>query len=363
MKKYAYWLSNIKGLGTAKKNALYKMGFTAEEIYTMSENRLYSISLLKKEEADAILSSKTSWNMEKAWFALMEKGIGFVSVEDEAFPSRLKGIPMAPHSLYYIGNLPEEDNKAIAIVGARGRSAYGSEVTGALAQSLSRHGVQIISGLAKGIDTDAHSGALEGGTPTFAVLGCGVDVCYPTSNRYLYHKILEEGGGIISEHPPGTQPLACYFPTRNRIIAGLSDVVAVMEARIKSGSLITAEFAMDQGKDVYVLPGRITDPLSMGCNRLISQGAGIIESVDDFLLQMRIVPGEKTQQLDFYQNLLEKDESMVYSQIDFRPMGFGILMDITGLSFDRLLEIIRNLTAMGMIKESFPNHYIRTYKE
>ena len=362
MRKYAYWLSNIKGLGTAKKNALYKMGFSAEEVYSMSENRLSSISLLKEEEVSAILESKISWNLEKAWFALMEKGIGFVSVEDDEFPSRLRDIPMAPYSLYFIGNLPDEEVKSIAIVGARGRSAYGSEVTGALSQRLSKHGAQIISGLAKGIDTDAHSGALEGGTPTFAVLGCGVDVCYPTSNRYLYQKILEEGGGILSEHPPGTQPIACYFPTRNRIIAGLSDVVAVMEARIKSGSLITAEFAMDQGKDVYVLPGRITDPLSMGCNRLISQGAGIIESVDDFLLQMQIVSGAQEEQLDFYQNLLEKDESMVYSQIDFRPMGFGILMDKTGLSFDRLLEIIGNLTAMGMIKETFPNHYIRTYK-
>ena len=147
MKKYAYWFSNIKGLSTSKKNAIHKMGFTAEEVYSMSENRLGSITLLSKEDVEAITESKRTWAVDKAWITLMEKGIGFVSVEDDEFPVRLRDIPMAPYSLYYIGNLPDEELKSIAIVGARGRSAYGSEVTGALAQSLSKHGVQIISGL------------------------------------------------------------------------------------------------------------------------------------------------------------------------------------------------------------------------
>jgi DNA processing protein len=256
--------------------------------------------------------------------------------------------------------LPDENAKSVAIVGARGRSAHGSEVTVKLAKELSAQGVQIISGLAKGIDADAHRGAIEGGTKTFAVLGCGVDVCYPTSNRYLYHSILEQGGGIISEYLPGTQPRTMFFPARNRIISGLSDCVAVMEARIKSGSLITADFAMEQGRDVYALPGRITDPLSAGCNHLITQGAGIIESVEEFMKELEILSSGFDTSYDFLKNLLEKDESLVYSVTDFRPLGIGMILEKTGIPFDRLLEILNRLESLGLIKETFPNHYIRS---
>lgn len=358
--KYAYWLSAITEVGGGKISFLSQNGYSAYEIYGMSYKRLVSLDGITPQDATAIELSKRSWNLEGEWMRLMEKGIGFVSMEDDHYPNRLRHISGAPYSLYYIGQLPDENVKSVAIVGARGRSAYGSEVTGKLAKELSVQGVQIISGLAKGIDADAHRGALDGGTPTYAVLGCGVDVCYPTSNRYLYQSILEQNGGIISEYLPGTQPRTMFFPARNRIISGLSDCVVVMEARLKSGSLITADCAMEQGRDVYALPGRITDPLSAGCNHLIKQGAGMIESVEDFMKELEIVPSGLDASYDFLKNLLEKDESLVYSVTDFRPLGISMILDKTGIPFGRLLEILNRLESLGMIKETFPNHYIRT---
>jgi len=357
--KYAYWLSNIPGIGAGKLHYIRKAGYTAYELYGMSYDKLCGIYGITESDAKAIEQRKKDWNLEEEWMKLMEQGVGFVSMEQDGYPKKLKNIANAPYSLYYIGRLPEENTKSIAIVGARGRSAYGSEVAGKMAKELSNYGIQVISGLAKGIDTDAHKGALEGEGDTFAVLGCGITTCYPASNRYLYDKMIERGG-IISEYPPGMEPKANLFPARNRIIAGLSDAVVVIEARKKSGSLITADFAMEQGKDVYALPGRITDPLSAGCNHLIYQGAGIVQSVEEFLTDLDILPSGMDIQINFRENLLEKDERLVYSVTDFRPLGLGIMMDKTEIPLPRLLEIINHLEELGFIKEAFPNHYIRT---
>lgn len=357
--KYAYWLSNVRKLETSKKHLLYEQGISAYELYGMTSAKLQTIEGISEKDIVCIEESKRTWNIDEQWFKLMEQGIGFVSVEQEEYPTKLRYIPDTPYSLYYIGKLPDDSVKSIGIVGARGRSAYGSEVTGKLARELSNQGVQVISGLARGIDTDAHRGALEGDGDTFAVLGCGVDICYPNSNKYLYHSIIERGG-IISEYPPGTNPLAHQFPARNRIIAGLSDCVVVMEARTKSGSLITADYAMEQGKDVYALPGRITDPLSAGCNHLIRQGAGIVQDVEDFLEELDILPKDTGVQLNFHKNLLEKDERLVYSVTDFRPTGLGMILEKTDIPLERLLEILNHLKELGFIKETFPNHYIRT---
>ena len=357
--KYAYWLANIPGIGNAKIRHMYEEAVCAQEIYELPLSQLKKIEGLTEADIKSIHASKLHWELDKQWFDLMEQGIGFVSAEQEHFPEKLQNIPDAPYALYYVGNLPEENRKTVSIVGARGRSTYGSEVAQKLAKALAEHGVLVVSGLAKGIDSDAHKGALEGQGDTFAVLGCGVNVCYPRENRYLYQKIMEHGG-ILSEYPPGTQPIAGYFPARNRIISGLSDCVVVIEARERSGSLITADFAMEQGRDVYALPGRITDTLSMGCNKLIKQGAGIVQSVEDFLADLDILTEKTYSQMDFRKMLLEKDERLVYSLTDFRPIGLGTLVDKTELSIARLLEIIEKLESLGLVKETFTNYYVRT---
>lgn len=357
--KYAYWLANIPGLSNTKIQCLYESASCAEEIYGMNWIQFKKMKGLTEEDARVIHKSRKEWDLDKEWFSFIERGIGFVSMEHVKFPEKLKYIPNAPYALYYVGNLPDETRKSVAIVGARGRSAYGSEMTNRLAKALSDHGVQVISGLAKGIDGDAHKGALEGQGDTFAVLGCGVDICYPESHHWLYEKIIENGG-IISEYPPGTKPKPWQFPARNRIISGLADCVVVMEAKEKSGSLITADFAMEQGRDVYALPGRVTDSLSQGCNKLIKQGAGIVESVEDFLSDLDILTEMSCTQIDFRKNLLEKDELLVYSLTDFRPIGVSTLVEKTGMPISRLLENLERLERMGLIKETFTNYYVRT---
>ncbi|MBQ2705484.1 MAG: DNA-processing protein DprA [Agathobacter sp.] len=357
--KYAYWLDNIPELSKAKIRLLYEEVSSAEEIYYMLPGQLKRIEGITEEDVRVILKAKRGWDLDQRWFSLMEKGIGFVASEHSDYPEKLKYILNPPYALYYVGKLPKANQKSVAIVGARGRSAYGSEMTNYLAKVLAEHGVQVISGLAKGIDGDAHKGALAGGGETFAVLGCGVDVCYPTGHKYLYEKIIQNGG-IISEYPPQTQPAPWQFPARNRIISGLSDCVVVMEAKEKSGSLITADFAMEQGKDVYALPGRVTDVLSQGCNKLIKQGAGIVESVEDFLADLDILTEMSGKQIDFRKNLLEKDELLVYSLTDFRPISVADLMEKTKMPIFRLLEIIERLKSMGLIKETFTNYFVRT---
>ena len=174
-----------------------------------------------------------------------------LTIEDSNFPDRLRKLSGMPKKLYYIGNLPDPKKPAAAVVGARMCSPYGRCQAFKYARTMASYGVQIISGMARGIDAEGHKGALDTDTPTFAVLGSGVDVCYPNSNRWLYQRILEKGGGIISELPPGSPPVNWAFPARNRIISGLSDAVLVVEAKEQSGSLITANFALEHGHSVY----------------------------------------------------------------------------------------------------------------
>lgn len=357
--EYALWLSNIPGIAGGKIRFLFRECCCAREVYELTKEQLLRIYGITEADAERIIDSKAAWDLEKEWMALAGRGIGFVSMEQEEYPKRLRSMVSPPYSLYYLGRLPEEGKKAVAIVGARKRSAYGCEAAEQLAKALAGQDVAVISGLARGIDADGHRGALLGEGRTYAVLGCGVDVCYPKENRYLYEKIMDKGG-IISEYPVGTGPNSRLFPARNRIISALSDCVVVIEAREKSGSLITADFAMEQGKDVYALPGRITDPLSRGCNMLIRQGAGMFLGVEDFLKEWNIFCGETEVQMDFRKKLLEKDELLVYSLLDFCPTDLGTMIEKTSFRITELLHILERLEQKGFVKESVPNYYVRT---
>ena len=357
--KYAYWLHNVPGLGNGKIHQLYQAVSSAEEIYHLPLQQLKKIKGITEEDVSSIQKRQKKWDIDKKWFQLLEQGIGFVSQEQAEFPEKVRHIHNAPYALYYVGKLPDENRKTIAVVGARMRTAYGSQVALELTKALGQNGIQVVSGLAKGIDRDAHQGALDGGGDTYAVLGCGVNVCYPKENHFLYNKMIETGG-VISEYPPDTPPAPGQFPARNRIIAALSQCVVVVEAKEKSGSLITADFAIEQGRDVYAVPGRISDSLSQGCNRLIKQGAGALISIEDFLSDLEVSTEINYTQMDFRKNLLEKDESLVYSLTDFRPIGVSTLVEKTGISISRLLEILEKLESIGLIKETFTNYYIRT---
>lgn len=214
-----------------------------------------------------------------------EKGVRFITISDPQYPLRLKHIYDPPYALYVRGNLPQEDRKAVAVIGARACTGYGTQQGRRLARELASQGVQIISGLAYGVDSEGHWGALESGIQgaTYAVLGCGVDICYPAEHEKLAERILEQGGGLLSEFPMGTQPSPRQFPMRNRIISGLSDCILVIEARKRSGSLITVDQALEQGREVFALPGRVGDSLSEGCLHLIRNGANVLMESGDIL--------------------------------------------------------------------------------
>ena len=209
----------------------------------------------------------------------MAENIHYIRRNSDYFPLRFEGLSDVPQGLYCIGSLPDDNVPSVAVVGARSCSSYGRRTAFALGKFLAEHGVQVISGMAMGIDSSAQEGALAAGGKTFAVLGCGVDICYPRTS-YAVYDALAVRGGIIAEVEPGTKPLAYNFPRRNRIISALSDIVIVVEAREKSGSLITVDCALEQGRTVYAVPGRLGDRLSDGCNYLIAQGAGILWSFE-----------------------------------------------------------------------------------
>lgn len=227
---------------------------------------------------------------EAAWEALQNTGLRFVYWDEDTFPEKLRHIPDPPFALFVKGELPGPCRPAAAMIGSRDSTPHGRQMARAFAVELASHGVQIVSGMARGIDSVSQTSALDAGGKSFAVLGCGADVCYPEGSRELYDRLPAQGG-VISEYLPGTGPKAGQFPPRNRLISGLSDVVIVLEAGRKSGTMITAGQALDQGKDVYAVPGRPDDEKSMGCNDLIRQGAGILTDPSDLL---RVFYGEET---------------------------------------------------------------------
>ena len=287
----------------------------------------------------------------------LKNEIKCVTIENPEFPERLRKLPGMPKKLYYIGNLPDPQKPAAAVVGARMCSPYGRCQAFKYARKMAEYGVQIISGMARGIDAEGHKGALDTDAPTFAVLGSGVDVCYPASNRWLYHRILEKGGGIISELPPGSPPANWAFPARNRIISGLSDAILVVEAKEQSGSLITATFALEQGHSVYALPGAVTEALSRGCNKLIFDGAGIAYSPEIMLLEWGIVPETKPENLEKKKLGLAPDLDLVYSGLDLRPENLDNLIRKTGFSASKVCALLTELQLMGLVGETGRQYY------
>ena len=284
--------------------------------------------------------------------------IRYLSEKTEEYPDRLRNIINQPEGLYVLGQLPEKGEKIVAIVGARECSYYGESAARYFAGQLADAGVGIISGMARGIDAAAHQGALEAGGKTYAVLGCGVDICYPKSNRELYAKICVQGG-IISEYSEGTPPLAFHFPMRNRIISALSDAVLIVEARKKSGSLITAELALEQGKDVYAVPGGIFDPLSEGCNHLIAQGAAIAFRPEDILTDMGIFTKNSEKKKEKNNFSLATREKLVYSHLCLLPKSVDALGREVEMPVEELLPILLELEMGGYAREVAKNHFIK----
>ncbi len=278
---YQAALTMVPGLGNSRLNSLVAFFGSARQAWMAPRRDLFLCGCLDEAIGNNLLDLREKIDMHKMAATWEKKGIGVVCAADADFPDRLRRIFDPPQVLYYRGRLPQ-DELLIGIVGARRASAYGRNAAKALAAGVVAGGAGVVSGAARGIDSAAHEGALEAGGYTVAVLGCGVDVVYPPENGKLLARIAEQGA-IVSEYWPGGEPLPHHFPVRNRIISGLSHGVTVVEAAEKSGSLITADWALEQGRDVFAVPGSIFSATSAGANRLLKQGAKPVTTAADIL--------------------------------------------------------------------------------
>ncbi len=356
MERYWLWLCSCPGLYRGSIAGL--MGFfrSPRNLYEAEPRELIRWKRLADDDTtkwvNALIDYKDKVTVTDAEKRLALKRLAFVSRYSEDFPPKLLNLPDCPYGLFYRGHLPDPEKPAVAVVGARRCSSYGQQMAGILGKALADEGYQVISGMAAGIDGIAQAACVAGGGASFAVLGCGADVCYPPENVHLFES-LPQDGGVISEFPPCTPPMRPHFPLRNRLISGLSDCVIVVEAREKSGSLITADLALDQGKEVYAVPGRFNDLLSYGCNRLIDQGAGIVLSTDSLLqnlaavLNLQRIPPRRDESVRKVFDEMSEDEQKVYNALSNDARGVDEIAAQTGLT---LLQSMRALISLQLKK-------------
>lgn len=355
-KEYWFWLCNLEQIGLKKIQAILNIYETPEQAFHESASGLEQIKILTESDKEIFRKSKDSIKIQENYAKLESKGIYFVTKEDEDYPSNLHNIYNPPNALYVKGSLPKADIGIIAVVGARNCSDYGKEMARYLSGELAKAGLQIISGLARGIDGYAHEGAITVGGSTFGVEGCGVDICYPKENFSLYMD-MQKDGGIISEYGLGIYPKAGNFPMRNRLISGISDGILVIEAKEKSGSLITVDMGLDQGKNIYALPGRINDLLSTGCNNLIKMGAKLVSGPNDILEDFFLNYEKSVKDIRKIDKLLETKENIVYASLSLLPKHMNEIAGETNLSITELTEILLNLELKNYIKQIRKNYY------
>ncbi len=290
---------------------------------------------------------------------LSDRGIRFLTPEYPEWPERFASLSDPPEWLFVRGSLPPEQVPSVSVIGSRNASAYGLRMAEYLAGELGRRNVSVISGLAAGIDCAAQTAAVNEGGKSFGVLGCGVNICYPSANYELFRGLSEKGqGGIISEYPPDTPPLKQNFPDRNRLIAALCDILVVVESRgPKSGTQITVGQALDQGKAVFAVPGRITDPLSRGCNELIRDGASILTSAGDLLEYIGLNASRCMPDLRKTRRKLSPCERRVLNALKEKSCFPDDIIRETGLPADRVMTVLLDLELNGLVSQTSANYY------
>ena len=348
-KDYILWLSNIDGVGPKTIEKLLSIFGTAEGVFNSPTNQLHNVRGIKQETIHNIEKKREHKYIDHLKNQLKTLSIDILYKGEKDYPEYLKNIYDAPYILYKRGNIQNNDMNAIAIVGARKASPYGKWVAYKFAGELAKRGITIISGMAYGIDTAAHRGALDSGGRTIAVMGCGLDTCYPKSNYQLMQNIIGSGA-ILSEYPVGVQPIAGNFPARNRIISGLVKGVLVVEASENSGSLITTEFALEQGREVFAIPGNINCTLSQGSNRLIKEGAKLTTCVEDILEELNIFPEIKKSNKELPN--LSGLEAQIYKYVeDKQPVPLELALRDLNLSVNNMYSIITILQLKGLIEQ------------
>ncbi|MCL6612189.1 MAG: DNA-processing protein DprA [Peptococcaceae bacterium] len=337
--------------GSAKRVwHLIELFGSAGNAWKATEKQLINIGGFAAGDARELVLRRRGVNPEAEMSLLEKKGITFLHFGDPGYPEILRNIFDPPPGLFVKGEIKQSDSQAVALVGSRKATRYGIAAAAKLAGELAGAGVTVVSGMARGIDTAAHRGALAAGGRTIAVLGCGLDVAYPRENAGLMEEIARSGA-VVSEFPLGTPPEAWHFPVRNRIISGLSRGVVVVEAASRSGALITADFALDQGREVMAVPGNITSEVSRGPNRLIRQGARPVESAGDILEDLGLERLFGAEDREAPRINLSPEEEAVRKIISSEPAALDDLIDRSGLPAQKVLAALTFLEMKGVVRQ------------
>jgi DNA processing protein len=354
MNKIDNWLALLRapGLQPAQYHLLLNVFGTPDEVYAASAGSLGKLGL-KAETVSAIQHpAPERINPDLDW--LQQQNHHVITFHDARYPERLKAITSAPPVLFVRGDPDYLQLPQLAMVGSRTPTASGQKTAMEFARHLSKSGITITSGLARGIDAACHRGALEGIAGTVALMAHGLDIVYPAANRKLAEAIAQDGA-IVSEHPVGTEPLKAYFPRRNRIISGLSLGTLVVEAALKSGSLITAKHALEQGREVFAIPGSIHNPLARGCHRLIRQGAKLVETADDILEELSAllpaaIPGAISDEADNQSpQALDPDHQKLLKCLAYEPTPIDELVNRSGFAASEVASMLLILELEGCV--------------
>ena len=355
---YAAALPGCPRLGAKHMRALIEFFETPEDVWKASEEAIHQSHILPGKTESAFLAYRRDIDPAQVANRLYEKDIRCCTWEEEDYPPLLASTANPPAVLFYRGAIPDWE-RTIAIVGSRKATAYGLQTAHQMAKELTTAGVVVVSGGARGIDSAAHTGALESQGPTVVVLACGLDRAYPPENRNLFEQVVNAGGTLISEYPPGTPPLGRQFPARNRIIAGMSRGTLVVEAAERSGSLITADFALEEGRDVFAIPGSIYLASCKGTNQLIRHGAICCTSVDDILSEYGWKEEETASPTAHFRPPLTLEEEMVYRYCcQENEITSEEILQQSGLSVVKLTMILLQLQLKGYIQEVGSGRFI-----
>ncbi|MDR0879832.1 MAG: DNA-processing protein DprA [Clostridioides sp.] len=327
-----------------------------EDLYDLSDDEILNLEKLNLNIKKIIVKYRGRTYLDEVKESLYRKSVKFLCCEDELYPQKLKNICDNPKVIFYKGNIENLNTGLnIAMVGSRKPTYYGVNTAKKIARDLSNSGVGIVSGLAIGIDAFSHIGCLEGASKTIAVLGSGVDDILPRQNAKLAERILDDGGLIISEFGVDSKVFPSNFSMRNRIISGVSDGVLVVEAAGKSGALITVECALDQGRNVFAVPGNITSNMSRGCNRMIKDGAKLCEDIDDILEEYGIkvqTDAHNSKNADLESLNLSDEEKIILSTIDIRgSMHIDDICDKTNIDIKTVNTVLNKLLLMDIVIE------------
>ena len=352
----AAWQS-IKGLGARRiRNIISHFG-SAQKAWQADGEAVAAAAGLGAQKAGHINTSRNHFDWDEQERLLRSRQVHLVTFQEKAYPELLRRTYNAPAVLFYQGILPQ-NNKTAALVGARKATPYGLNAAHTLSEQLARQGVFVISGGARGIDTRAHTGALRGGGRTIAVVANGLDRTYPPENRRLFQEICDAGGAVVSEFSFGVEPLARNFPARNRIIAGMARCVIVVEAAARSGALITADFALEEGRDVFAVPGSIFSTMSQGTHALLRNGAIILTCAADVLEEYgwQHVESEKGKSVC----TLSDAERKIYEALqESQALPVEQLVIQTGFAASDISCILLNLMLHNLVEEILPGLYVR----